>query len=68
MKYAMAVWIIATIVTLLSVWYRDHKYPTMIPYFTWKNSWPHRIALISFFITMAGLATTLWLYFKDLWV
>ncbi|WDS62363.1 hypothetical protein [Pseudomonas phage D6] len=66
MKYAYAVWVIATIITLVSVWYRDRCYPNLIPYFSWKNSWPHRIALISFFISVYGAATFIWLYVKDL--
>jgi len=66
MKYAIAVWIIATLICLASVWYRDRCYPDLIPYFSWKNSWPHRIALGSFFIMIMGIVTTIWLYFKDM--
>jgi hypothetical protein len=66
MQYAYFAFLIAIVVTLGAVWYRDWKYPFMQRTPHWTKSLSHKIAKIAFCVALVFMATFLYMYFKEM--
>lgn len=65
MNIAYLIYVIAILVLLIAVWYRDKKYPYTQQTPHWTKSIAHKIALGAFGVATGGMIIFLWMYFKD---
>lgn len=65
MKYAIALWLISLTICLVSTTYRNLKHCRIGEHTPrWWETTSHRIAVGSMWISFAGVALLLYLYFK----
>ncbi|MCY1181300.1 hypothetical protein D9M73_217980 [compost metagenome] len=65
MNSAFVVFVVALVVMLVAVIWRDWKYPFLQLSPAWNKSIAHKIAVVAYAIAMIGLVTFLWMFFKD---
>jgi hypothetical protein len=65
MNIIYIIYLVAIIILLAAVWYRDWKYPYAQQTPHWTKTIPHKIAWGAFIVAMLGMIVLLLMYFKD---